>query len=76
GRTALGAAAAMMVPQWFDPNPAFTPAQNVAQLRTSLRTAAAASLEPSAPVTPFAAARLTEMENVRRLAGNPLAAGF
>ncbi|MBY3094498.1 mandelate racemase [Rhizobium laguerreae] len=76
GRTALGAAAEMMVPKWFDKNPAFTPAQNVDQLRTSIRTAAAASLEPSAPTTLFAAARLNEMETVRRLPGNPLAAGF
>ncbi|MBY5402330.1 mandelate racemase [Rhizobium leguminosarum] len=76
GRTALGAAAEMMVPKWFDKNPALTPAQNVDQLRTSIRTAAAASLEPSAPATLFAAARLNEIETVRRLPGNSLAAGF
>ncbi|MGO6779102.1 mandelate racemase [Rhizobium ruizarguesonis] len=76
GRTALGAAAEMMVPKWFDKNPVLTPAQNVDQLRTSIRTAAAASLEPSAPATLFATARLNEMETVRRLPGNPLAAGF
>ncbi|MEI1247360.1 mandelate racemase [Rhizobium aouanii] len=76
GRTALGAAAEMMVPKWFDKNPAFTPAQNVDQLRTSIRAAAAAALEQSAPTTLFAAARLNEMETVRRLPGNPLAAGF
>ncbi|MFH7572152.1 hypothetical protein, partial [Pseudomonas syringae group genomosp. 7] len=44
--------------------------------RTSIRTAAAASLEPSAPTTLFAAARLNEMGTVRRLPGNPLAACF
>ncbi|RXT19649.1 mandelate racemase [Rhizobium leguminosarum] len=76
GRTALGAAAEMMVPKWFDKNPALTPAQNVDQLRTSIRTAADASLEPSASTTLFAAARLNEMETVRRLPGNPLAACF
>ncbi|MGO7908118.1 mandelate racemase [Rhizobium leguminosarum] len=76
GRTALGAAAEMMVPKWFDKNPAFTPAQNVDQLRTSIRTAAAASLEPSAPETLFAAAQRNEAETVRRLPGNPLAACF
>ncbi|MGO6675346.1 mandelate racemase [Rhizobium leguminosarum] len=76
GRTALGAAAEMMVPKWFDKNPAFTPAQNVDQLRTSIRTAAAASLEPSAPTTLFAAAQRNEAETVRRLPGNPLAACF
>ncbi|TCA47111.1 mandelate racemase [Rhizobium leguminosarum bv. viciae] len=74
GRTALGAAAEMMVPKWFDKNPALTPAQNVDQLRSSIRTAAAAS--PSGPTTLFAAARLNEMETVRRLPGNPLAACF
>ncbi|MGO7422062.1 mandelate racemase, partial [Rhizobium ruizarguesonis] len=31
GRTALGAAAEMMVPKWFDKNPVLTPAQNVDQ---------------------------------------------
>ncbi|MBY5349944.1 mandelate racemase [Rhizobium leguminosarum] len=76
GRTALGAAAEMMMPKWFDKNPVLTPAQNVDQLRTSIRTAAAASLEPSAPATLFATARLNETETVRRLPGNPLAAGF
>ncbi|MBX5162785.1 MULTISPECIES: mandelate racemase [unclassified Rhizobium] len=76
GKTAIGAAAEMMVPKWFDKNPALTPAQNVDQLRGSIRTAAAASLEASAPTTLFAAARLNEMETVRRLPGNPLVAGF
>ena len=76
GKTTVGAAAEMMVPKWFDKNPALTPAQNVDQLRGSIRAAAAASLEASAPTTLFAAARLNEMETVRRLPGNPLAAGF
>ncbi|MBX4924347.1 mandelate racemase [Rhizobium binae] len=76
GKTAIGAAAEMMVPKWFDKNPAFTPAQNVDQLRGSIRTAAAASLEASTPATLFAAAQLNEMETARRLPGNPLAAGF
>ncbi|KZS50544.1 mandelate racemase [Rhizobium anhuiense] len=76
GRTAIGGAAELMVPKWFDKDPALTPAQNVDQLRTSIRAAAAASLEPSQPTTLFAAARLNEMEAVRRLPGNPLAAGF
>ncbi|OOO20218.1 mandelate racemase [Rhizobium sophoriradicis] len=76
GKTAIGAAAEMMVPKWFDKNPALTPAQNVDQLRGSIRVATAASREPSAPITLFAAARLNEMETARRLPGNPLAAGF
>ncbi|ANM06533.1 TIM barrel domain-containing protein (plasmid) [Rhizobium phaseoli] len=76
GKTAIGAAAEMMVPKWFDKNPALTPAQNVDQLRGAIRAAASASLEASAPATLFAAARLNEMETTRRLPGNPLAAGF
>jgi hypothetical protein len=76
GRTAIGGAAEMMVPKWFDKSPALTPAQNIDQLRASIRGAAAASLEPSAPTTLFAAARVNEMEAVRRLPGNALAAGF
>ncbi|MBB4193127.1 hypothetical protein GGE45_001712 [Rhizobium aethiopicum] len=76
GKTAIGAAAEMMVPKWFDKNPALTPAQNVDQLRASIRLAGAASLEASTPTTLFAAARLNELETVRRLPGNPLAAGF
>ncbi|MBB3351503.1 hypothetical protein FHT70_001420 [Rhizobium sp. BK049] len=76
GKMAVGAAAEMMVPKWFDKNPALTPAQNVDQLRGSIRVAAAASLEASAPETLFAAAHQNELETVRRLPGNPLAAGF
>ncbi|OHV19159.1 mandelate racemase [Rhizobium sp. RMa-01] len=76
GKTAIGAAAEMMVPKWFDKNPALTPAQNVDQLRGSIRAAAAASFEAPTPTTLFAAARLNEMETARRLPGNPLAVGF
>ncbi|EJC82999.1 Mandelate racemase / muconate lactonizing enzyme, C-terminal domain [Rhizobium leguminosarum bv. trifolii WSM2297] len=76
GKSAIGGAAEMMVPKWFDKNPALTPAQNVDQLRASIRAAAAASLEASEPTTLFTAARLNELETVRRLPGNPLAAGF
>ncbi|OWV78590.1 mandelate racemase [Rhizobium sp. N122] len=76
GKTAIGAAAEMMMPKWFDKNPALTPAQNIDQLRGAIRAAAAASLEASAPATLFAAARLNDMETVRRLPGNPLAASF
>lgn len=76
GRTAIGGAAEMMVPKWFDKNPALTPVQNVDQLRASIRTAAAASLEPSAPATLFATAQRNEVDTVSRLPGNPLAACF
>ncbi|MBX5200088.1 mandelate racemase [Rhizobium sp. NZLR1] len=76
GRTAIGGAAEMMVPKWFDKNPVLTPAENVDQLRASIRAAAAASLEASVATTLFTAARVNEIETIRRLPGNPLAAGF
>ncbi|GLQ08584.1 mandelate racemase [Devosia yakushimensis] len=76
GRTAIGGAAEMMVPKWFDKDPALTPAQNVEQLRSSIRVASAAALEMSEPMALFAAARLNELETSRRLPGNALAAGF
>lgn len=76
GRTAIGGAAEMMVPKWFDKDPALTPAQNVEQLRSSIRVASAAALEVSEPMALFATARLNELETSRRLPGNALAAGF
>lgn len=76
GRTAIGGAAEMMVPKWFDKDPALTPAQNVDQLRASIRVASAAALEVSEPMTLFAAARLNELETSRRLRENALVAGF
>ena len=39
GGTAVGCAAEMMVPKWFDKNPAFSDAQNLDQLRQALHTA-------------------------------------
>ena len=42
GREATGATAELMVPKWFDKDPARTQAQNVDQLRASLAIAAAA----------------------------------
>jgi L-alanine-DL-glutamate epimerase-like enolase superfamily enzyme len=40
GRTATGVAAEMMMPKWFDKNPAKTPAMTIADLKTSLAGAA------------------------------------
>lgn len=37
GRSVVGAAAELMVPKWFDKNPALTHAQNFEQLRQALR---------------------------------------
>lgn len=39
GRSAVGWSAEMMMPKWFDKNPALSPEDNVGQLRTSLRLA-------------------------------------
>jgi hypothetical protein len=49
GRTAEGCAAEMMVPKWFDKNPALTNEQNFEQLRFALRDARDAyTAEPDA----------------------------
>lgn len=44
GRSATGWSAEMMMPKWFDKSPALSPADNVEQLRASLRLAAEATL--------------------------------
>ena len=41
GQRSVGASAELMVPKWFDKNPALTHEQNFEQLRTALRLAAA-----------------------------------
>ena len=76
GKSAIGCAAEMMVPKWFDKDPGLTPDQNVEQLRASIRVAAAAALEADEPATLFAAARRNEQETHRRLGENRLVAGF
>jgi hypothetical protein len=45
GRRAVGAAAELMVPKWFDKAPSRSNVQNVADLRTALRLARDAALE-------------------------------
>ncbi|MBL8359184.1 MAG: hypothetical protein JNN18_01740 [Rubrivivax sp.] len=45
GRATVGAAAELMVPKWFDKNPALTHEQNAEQLRTALRVASDAAVE-------------------------------
>lgn len=76
GRTAVGCAAEMMVPKWFDKNPSLTPEQNIEQLRASVRVAASAALDANEPATLFAAARRNEQETQWRLDENRLVAGF
>lgn len=53
GRSSWGAAAELMVPKWFDKDPALTNAQNFAQLRLSLHNAVAAYASDSAPRSAF-----------------------
>ena len=75
GRTAIGCAAEMMVPKWFDKRPELTPQQNVEQLRHSIRTAAAAA-RVAPPASLFAAAQRNEAETVAALGAPRLVAGF
>lgn len=75
GRTSVGCAAELMVPKWFDKRPELTPAQNVEQLRRSIRVAADAALAAPA-ATLFAAARRNEEETASGLDENRLVAGF
>ncbi len=75
GETAVGCAAELMVPKWFDKRPELTPAQNIEQLRRSIRVAADAALAAPA-ATLFAAARRNEEETAASLGENRLVAGF
>jgi len=79
GREAVGATAELMVPKWFDKDPARTNAQNVVQLRGSLALAAAAYTDDRAPRTAFGhcAARLAACREEGERIGMPaLAAAF
>lgn len=76
GRSAVGGAAEMMVPKWFDKTPDLTTEDNVDQLRDAIAIARAAALDASEPMTLFAAARINEAEVARRSKSNPLVAGF
>ena len=53
GRRVVGAAAELMVPKWFDKNPALTHEQNFEQLREALRIARAAYLGADAAMNPW-----------------------
>lgn len=53
GRSVAGATAELMVPKWFDKNPALTHEQNFEQLREALRLAREAWLADPAPATPY-----------------------
>jgi hypothetical protein len=53
GRRSSGASAELMVPKWFDKNPALGVAETIAELRTSLRIARRLYAESRAPDTAF-----------------------
>lgn len=53
GRKALGATAELMVPKWFNKDPALTPGDTVAQLRRALELARKAYLSRSSEDTAF-----------------------
>ena len=53
GRTAVGGAAELMAPKWFDKNLALTNEDNFEQLRSVLRMARHAYLSDRAPATAF-----------------------
>ena len=78
GREATGATAELMVPKWFDKDPARTQCENIDQLRASLAIAAAAYLDGRAR-TAFGhcAAHLAECREEGTRRGMPaLAASF
>jgi hypothetical protein len=54
GRSACGATAELMVPKWFDKNPALSAAETVDELRRSLAIAREIYLTNTAPLTAFA----------------------
>jgi hypothetical protein len=54
GRHVVGATAELMVPKWFDKNPALTHEQNFEQLRQALRLARDAYLGADAVLSPWA----------------------
>ena len=79
GREADGGTAELMVPKWFDKDPALSDAANVDQLRAALQVAREAYLDDARPRTAFdhAASRLeTCRREGERRALPPLAAGF
>src|SRR5690606_9550206 len=53
GRRSLGATAELMVPKWFNKDPALTPDQTVEQLRRTLVIARQAYLDRRVPDTAF-----------------------
>ena len=79
GREAMGGAAELMVPKWFDKNPALSNDDNIEQLRRALDMARVAYLAPRQSRTAFGhyAAHLDECREEGERQGLPtLVAGF
>lgn len=79
GRTAEGCAAEMMIPKWFDKNPALTNEQNFEQLRFALRDAREAyTAEPDAQTawTHFASNYAALQARARTKGLQPLVASY
>lgn len=77
GDTAVGHAAEMMVPKWFDKDPALSIDDGINQLRRSLAAACAMAPELGGGMTAAGLAAAAEGEQHRRLADAPgLVAGF
>jgi hypothetical protein len=79
GGAAWGAAAEMLAPKWFDKDPGLSNAQNVEQLRQSLRLARAFYTEGRRARTPFQLFADTyhlQVAECGRHRLNPLVAGF
>jgi len=77
GRGAWGHAAELMVPKWFDKNPALSNEQNFDQLRRSIRMARRLYLDQDRPATAAELDRSVDAEQRRRLEGeNGLVAGY
>lgn len=79
GSTAEGCAAEMMVPKWFDKNPALSHEQNFQQLRDALALARAAYLLEAAPHSAwghFAIHYAAILKSAAEAGLNPLAASY
>ena len=79
GQTAWGAAAEMVVPKWFDKNPALSDADNFEQERTMLRWAREAYLSDAQPETAFchfARHHQAHLDRAATAGFNPLLANY
>jgi len=78
GRESWGAAAEVMVPKWFDKDPALSNAQNIDQLRRSLEIARLLYLA-NGPATAFGLKAVNhgpQVEECAKAGLNPLVAGY